>query len=353
MSTAATAYALDAAPPAGSSVEIVTGLHWVRQPLPMSLDHINVWLLHDDRKFAIVDTGIDSRTSRKIWQRILRECVPDLTVDKIVATHLHPDHVGLAGWLCKSLDAPLWMTRSEYLLCRVLCNDTGQAAPDEALRFYHAAGMDAQSLEHYRQTFGRFGKLVSPLPQNYRRIRHGDTMQLGPFDWEVVVGRGHSPEHACLYSEEIDTLISGDQILPTISSIVAVWPTEPDANPLLSWLDSCRFLQHRFADTTLVLPSHGLPFRGIARRMHELIVHHEQKLAALADYCAQPQRAVDVFSLLFKAEIDDGNLVMAIGETVAHFNYLCNAGILQRDTDAQGVHWYQHRQTIGKTTISC
>lgn len=328
------------APDAGSSMEILPGLHWLRQPLPMSLNHINVWLLHDDNTFAIVDTGINSKTSRGIWEALLKELVPTHRADKVVATHLHPDHVGLAGWLCNRLQTSLWMTRAEYFQCRVLCEDTGRPAPVEGVNFYRAAGVDATALTRYQESFGRFGQVVSPLPQNYVRIQHGDRLRLGRHDWEVVIGSGHSPEHACLYSETINTVISGDQILPSISSIVAVWPTEPEANPLHDWLHSCRFLQDRFPRDALVLPSHGIPFRGIRHRLQELIVHHEEKLDALDACCRQPQRAVDVFELLFRTRIDHTNLIMAVGEAVAHFNYLRQTGVIRRYTE-DGVHWYE------------
>lgn len=334
-------YEFDQAPAAGSSVEIFPGLRWVRQPLPIALDHINLWLLYDADTFSIVDTGINTGSSRRVWQEVLNQCVSDRRADKIVATHLHPDHIGLAGWLCETYERPLWMTRAEYLMCRLLCEDTGKPAPSAGVDFYRASGMDEQALERYQASFGRFGQVVWPLPQNYVRIQHGDQLTLGPYTFEIVVGSGHSPEHACLYCDELGVVISGDQILPSISSIVAVWPTEPEANPLKHWLDSCHYLKDRFPDDTLVLPSHGLPFRGAARRLQALIDHHEQRLEALQARCREPQRAVDVFDVLFNSPIDGSNMIMAVGESLAHFNYLRELGTVNRRTDESGVHWYE------------
>lgn len=307
----------------------------------MALDHINVWLLHDDTTFSIVDTGINSRTSKRIWTEVLASCVPDHKIDKVIGTHLHPDHIGLAGWLCRTLQCSLWMTSKEYFLCRLLCEDTGKPAPTEGISYYQACGLDADAIAQYQASFGGFGKVVSTLPQNFIRMEDGDTLRIGPYDWEVVVGSGHSPEHACLFSESINTLISGDQILPTISSIVAVWPTEPEANPLRNWLDSCRRLLNQLPSDVLVLPSHGLPFRGVKPRLQWLIDHHEEKLELLHNYSDRPRRAIDVFDILFKSTINHSNRIMAIGEAIAHYNYLRYKGLVTRHTDPHGVHWYQ------------
>ena len=181
----------------------------------------------------------------------------------MIGTHLHPDHIGLAGWFARDLGAPLWMTRTEYLLCRILVADTGRTAPDEGVAYYRRAGFDEEALERYRSAFGGFGRIVAPLPESFRRLMDGDEFEAGGRDWKVVVGAGHSPEHACLF-DEADNVneMSGDQILPRISSNVSVWPTEPDANPLDDWLRSCHRLRDVVDDETLICPAHGEPFTG-------------------------------------------------------------------------------------------
>jgi glyoxylase-like metal-dependent hydrolase (beta-lactamase superfamily II) len=186
-----------------------------------------------------------------------------------------------------------------------------------------------------------FGKYVAPLPESYMRLKDGDRLRIGSRDWEVVVGRGHSPEHACLFCAELNVLISGDQLLPTISSNVSVYPTEPAANPLLDWIDSLQAMQRRLPADVLVLPSHGKPFRGAHERLQSLIDEHHDCLTSLQAVCAEPQRAVDVFPMLFKSPISENNLIMATGESIAHLNYLLHAGRVTVTTDDDGVKWYR------------
>ena len=330
-------YAFATSPEPGDTQDVAAGIRWLRMPLPFALSHINLWLLDDGDGHAIVDTGVNTKESREIWRRQLN----DTRVSRVLVTHLHPDHAGCAGWLSETYDAGLWMTREEYLLCRVLTADTGRAAPSAGVSFYRAAGFPDDALDRYRELFGMFGKFVAELPEAYTRLRDGQTIHIGSREWEVIVGRGHSPEHACLACHADGLLISGDQVLPTISSNVSVFPTEPLADPLDDWLTSLHMLKDRVASDTLVLPSHGRPFRGVRQRLDALIAEHEQALDALADRLKTPQRAVDVFPALFKTEIKRGNLIMATGESIAHLNYLIGRGIVERERDADQVDWYR------------
>ncbi len=224
---------------------------------------------------------------------------------------MHPDHIGLAGWLVRKFGVELWITRTEFLMCRNLVSDTGQEAPQEGVRFYRAAGFTDELIEGYRARFGGFGHGVYRLPNSYRRIQHGGEIEIGGRVWRVVVGNGHSPEHACLWCPEINVVISGDQLLPRISSNVSVHPTEPEANPLQDWLDSCARLKALLPADVLVLPSHNEPFRGAHLRLAELIEGHERGMESLVALCAEPRRAVDVFPALFRAKITGGNYGMA------------------------------------------
>ena len=196
-------------------------------------------------------------------------------------------------------------------------------------------------MDRYIQMFGSFGKVVAPLPQSYRRIYEGMSLQIGPNKWQVITGRGHSLEHACLFCPELKVLISGDQILPTISPNVSVYPTEPAANPLADWFKSLHRLKKLLPEDVLVLPSHGKPFRGARIRLDELIEEHETGLRKLKKWCQKPARVVDVFPALFKSRISDSNLLMATGEAIAHINYLVRRGELVVETDEQGVNWYR------------
>ncbi len=334
-------YEFDGKPEHGELTQVADGIRWLRMPLPMVLEHINLWLLDDDGGCAIVDTGVFIDSNREVWEKTLAGPVGDDDITRVVVTHLHPDHVGCAGWLTREHDVELWMTREEYLLCRVLIADTGREAPDAGVRFYRAAGFPDEALHRYQEMFGMFGRYVSPLPESYHRLLDGDTIRIGGSDWEIVVGRGHSPEHACLYNQERKLVISGDQILPTISSNVSVYPTEPHANPLRDWLRSLGSMKARLPEDVLVLPAHGKPFRGAHARLDELIAEHLTALDKCLELCRESKRAIDVFPALFKGRISDGNLIMATGESVAHLNYLIADGQMTVEPDTDGVLWYR------------
>lgn len=334
-------YAVEQAPDAGTTMPVATGIHWLRMPLPFALSHINLWLLESDDCWDIIDTGVNTEVSHGVWHDVFSKLTHDTPVSRIIVTHMHPDHAGCAGWLCDKLDAELWMSREEYLFCRILTSDTGRDVPSAGIDFYRGAGFPEKAMDRYQEMFGMFGRFVSPLPDSYTRMQDGDTLDIGGQDWTVIVGRGHSPEHACLYCARNNVLISGDQLLPRISSNVSVFPTEPAANPLAEWLASLRYLKDRIPEDVLVLPSHGKPFYGAHERLEQLIAEHMSGLDALEKHCQEPQRAIDTFPALFKSEIRSGNLIMATGEAIAHLNYLLATGRIKRTTDDAGVRWYQ------------
>jgi glyoxylase-like metal-dependent hydrolase (beta-lactamase superfamily II) len=334
-------YAFDRRPETGESMRVAPGVFWLRMHLPFSLSHINLWLLEDGDGWSIVDSGVDVDECRDTWIRTLATRMHGQPVHRVLVTHLHPDHIGCAGWLAERCDAPLWMTRDEYLLARVLVADTGRPAPEEGDRFYRGAGFQQDQMAFYHEMFGMFGRYVHALPESFHRLRDGDVIRIGAYEWEIIVGRGHSPEHACLYCAELNVLISGDQLLPTISSNVSVFPTEPDANPLADWLESLGRLKQRVPEDVLVLPAHGKPFHGAHGRLDDLVAEHVEGLDALAAFCIEPRRAIDVFPALFRTKIDRNNLIMATGESVSHLNYLLNDGRLEARPDADGVVWYR------------
>jgi len=337
-------YAFDARPEPGETMPIAPGVHWLRMHLPFSLSHINLWLIEDSGGWSVVDTGVAIDECRTIWERTFTGVMHGRPISRILVTHLHPDHIGCAGWLAERFAAPLWMSREEYLLARILVADTGRATPEEGDRFYTAAGFEPEQMAFYHKMFGMFGKYVAALPESYRRIADGEHIRIGAHRWEVIVGRGHSPEHACLFCRDLNLLISGDQLLPTISSNVSVFPTEPEANPLADWLDSLSILKDRVPADVLVLPAHGSPFRGAHGRLDALMTEHHDCLDKLETLCASPQRVVDVFPALFKSRIDNRNLIMATGESIAHLNYLLAKGRVSVERDARGVDWYRRNR---------
>ena len=329
-----------ASPPAGELQPIAEGVYWARFPMPMALDHINLWLLEDGAGWTVVDTGLALAETRDIWAALFDGALGGRPLTRVICTHMHPDHVGLAGWLCERFGCDLWMSRAEYFMCRSLVADTGRAPPRAALDFYRRAGYSAGQLEHYRQRFGFFGKAVSPLPERYRRLVDLQTLNIGGRYWQLMEGSGHSPEHICLYCPALKLLISGDQVLPRITPNVSVFPTEPEGDPLKDWLRSSARLRERLPEGLLVLPSHEAPFVGLHTRLSQLLEGHKADLNALFEHLHQPRRAVDCFAALFQRDIDSASLGLATGETLAHLHCLLGRRRIRRTQDQDGVYWY-------------
>ncbi len=330
-------------PATGETFEVAPGVHWVRMPLPFSLKYINLWLIDDRDAWTIVDTGIPNDETKAAWRAIFERTLDGRPVHRIIVTHMHPDHVGCAGWLSRKFPAAaLWMSRLEYITCRMLVADTGREAPQAGIDFYRRAGWPEAAIETYRARFGGFGRGVSAMPDAYRRLEDGDRFRMAGQTWQVIIGSGHSPEHACLYCEALNVVISGDQLLPRISSNVSVFPTEPEANPLADWLDSCARLKAALPEDVLVLPAHNEPFFGAHRRLAHLIDGHHTALERLHQrLVAEPRRVIDTFPALFGRKIGDDVLGMATGEALAHLNYLIAEGRAVREPGADGVDLYR------------
>lgn len=329
-------------PEAGEVRRVAEGVYWLRMPLPFVLKWINLWLIEDGDGWCIVDTGIADEQTRAHWRAVFTGFMAGRPVTRVLCTHMHPDHVGLAGWITRKFQCRMWMSRLEYTTCRMLLADTGREAPEDGVRFYRESGWDEDALDSYRVRFGGFGKGVSRLPDSYRRIEDGEVIRIGGRDWRVVVGNGHSPEHACLWQPDLNVLISGDQVLPRISSNVSVFPTEPDCDPLSDWLASCAKVRDAIPGDPLVLPAHNEPFHGLHARLDNLIEGHERALRRVRRRLEQSERrAVDLFGALFARSIGPDIIHMATGETLAHLNCLIARGEAVRVVGADGVARYR------------
>ena len=333
-------YPFESAPGPGEAVQIAPGVLWLSMPLPMALDHINVWALADGDGWTLVDTGMHTPGTTAAWQHAFAHSLGNRPVRRVICTHMHPDHVGTAGWLTRQFDCPLWMTRLEYVTCRMLVADTHREAPEDAVRFYRAAGWDEAAIQDYKARFGGFGKFIHTLPDSFRRVRDEEQISIGKHRWHALIGRGHSPEHLCLHCPELKLMISGDQVLPRISSNVSVFPTEPEADPLDEWLCSIDDIARRVPGDLLVLPSHNEPFRGLHARLARLKERHEEGLERLLKTLREPKRVIDLFALMFRRPVRRELLILATGETLAHLNYLMHRGLVAREM-LDGVAWYK------------
>ena len=335
-----------ATPAAGETIRIANGISWARIPMPGSLGHINSWLLDDvaedgSEGVAVVDTGICLTLCSDAWKALYAGALKDARITRVIGTHLHPDHIGLAGWIARKKGVKLWMTRGEMLTARMIIGDTSETVPDEALAQSRAAGWDDAAIELQKANgWGRFGMMVFPLPRAYVRIQDGDVLDMGAHRWRVVTGSGHSPEHACLWNEREGVLVSGDQVLPRISSNVSVNITEPDADPLGEWLASIDKLLGAIPPDVITCPAHGEPFRGLHDRLMALRDEHSMRLYKLAEAIAEkPLRAVDTFPMLFNREIGADHQSLATGEALAHLKRLEVEGRVRKE-DRDGVWWY-------------
>jgi glyoxylase-like metal-dependent hydrolase (beta-lactamase superfamily II) len=327
-------------PDDGRLLQVADGVFWLRMPIPFSLDHINLWVLDGGDHWAIVDTGFPVPQAKAYWRALFEGPLAGKPVGRVIVTHYHPDHIGLAGWLTSRWQVPLEISRGEFLLARVLTLDNSPCPPDDVVAFYARLGWPEPEVEALRTSeWGRFGKGVHRLPTGYHRLRAGDRLFIGGRQWDVVVGSGHSPEHVCLHDVAGGLLISGDQVLPRITSNVSVYPTEPDADPLGEWLDSIARLK-TLPDTTLVLPAHNEPFLGLHARLDQLAADHHRKLEALIEACAEPLSAHGSFATLFRRPIQRDELQMASGEALAHLTWLHRRGQIAPET-CDGVTRYR------------
>ena len=315
----------------GATVEVVPGVHWLRMPLSFALDHINLWLIENRDGWTLVDCGYASDETRALWERHFATLFADRPLRHIVATHYHPDHIGNAQWLCARARCTLAMTHSEFMTAHAAADERSGYAVDEIVRLFRQHGMSHEHAQSLRARGNAYRHGVPELPSSFQRLADNDEIDIGGAPWRVVEGRGHSPEHASLYDASRAVLIAGDMLLPRISTNVSVWPAEREGDPLRRFLDSlARF--ESLPPHTLVLPSHGLPFRGIAVRIAELRSHHAARLAELEEAVSEHGtcRAADLLPVLFRRELDLQQRFFAMGEAIAHLNYLWHAGRLSR-----------------------
>ena len=353
----------DALPEPGRTLVVAPGVLWVRMPLPFALDHINLWLLRDEiagvAGWTIVDCGVADDTTRQAWETIFSNELQGLPVLRVIVTHMHPDHLGLAHWLCERWSAApgsgarpagagaapspparecrLWMSATDWNAGR-LASQRGSETGDAAAQFFARHGLvDADALAQVRARSGYYPGLVPQVPDRFRRLMDGMVLPIGGRNWHCIAGYGHAPEHIALHCPKINTLISGDMVLPRISTNVSVYHVEPEGNPLPLFLKSIAAMRALPA-ATLVLPSHGKPFTGLQARVAQLQAHHEERLTEVVAACTEAAcSAADLLPLLFKRTLDLHQTTFAMGEAVAHLHALAETGRLSAERGGDGV----------------
>ena len=342
----------DTLPESGATLEVAPGVRWVRMGLPFALNHINLWLLADEataadgkarRGWTIVDCGIANDATRTAWEQVFAQELQGLPVLRVIVTHCHPDHVGLADWLCQRWQAPLMMTVGEYGFARMMSAGLPGADGPSMLPHFREHGLsDAEMISQLDGRRNYYPSLVPAVPAAFLRLEENRPLQIGGQRWQVITGSGHSPEHAALYCESLKLMISGDMVLPRISTNTSVFAIEPEFDAVGNFLDSLnKFLA--LPEDTLVLPSHGKPFRGLHQRIAQLHTHHAERLEEVRQACSiAPHSAADIVPLMFPRTLDAHQLSFAVGEALAHLHRLWYAGELTRHKDDDGVIRFSH-----------
>lgn len=337
----------EALPARGEAIEVAPGVRWVRMGLPFALDHVNLWLLRDRDEdgrdgWAIVDCGVHDEATRAAWEAVFEQALDGLPVLRVLVTHMHPDHIGLADWLCRRWSTPghecrLWISATDYHVARAAGDPSNPFGGEAAAAHYARHGLaDADALKTVAQRSGYYKTLVPAVPARFRRLLDGGTVRVGDHDWHCHAGYGHAPEHIALHAPGPGVLIAGDMVLPRISTNVSVVDVEPEADPLTLYLDSIERMRAIDADV-LVLPSHGLPFKGLHARIDQLQAHHADRFAEVLEACAKaPLTAFQLVPVLFKRALDLHQMTFAMGESIAHCHALWQRGLLLRLVGGDG-----------------
>lgn len=320
---------------------VADGVLWLRLPLPMALDHVNIYALDDGDGWTLVDGGLFSRRTVAIWERLLAGPLQGRPVKRVILTHHHPDHVGMVGWF-QSRGAEVLATRTAWLYARMLVLDVQDRPSAEAMTFYRRAGVtEAELARRAAERPFNFADVVAPMPVGITRLVEGQTLLAAGREWTVRLGQGHAPDHATLWADD-GLVLGGDQLLPGISANIGVYPTEPDADPLTEWLTSCERFQGLADDRQLILPGHKLPFTGLPFRLVQMIENHTSALGRLVEHLGQPRAAQECFLPLFKRDVSASEQGLALVEAVAHLNCLLGRGMVKRSLSVGGA-WLWER----------
>jgi glyoxylase-like metal-dependent hydrolase (beta-lactamase superfamily II) len=324
-------------PQPGEMVDIAPGIRWLRLALPFALDHVNIYLIDDGDGWAVVDTGVADARTRIVWADLLRDKLDGRPLTRLILTHFHPDHLGLAGWMTGELGLELHMTPGEYRAGRNagrLLDDAGRVAHRA---FFTRHGLDTPTIDAAMGRGTAYMRMTTGLPEAFKPLIAGETLRLGGRDFEIYTGGGHAPEQAMLLNRADHLFLAADQVLARISPNIGVWPTEPDSNPLKAYLTSLAALRQQIPDNVFALPAHNLPFYGLHHRIEALQRHHEARCNDIIAACTRPSTTAEVLPVLFPRLLDAHQIGFAFGEVLAHINYLVGTGALASATDADGV----------------
>jgi glyoxylase-like metal-dependent hydrolase (beta-lactamase superfamily II) len=316
-------------PPAPAGLlEIAPGILWLRMPLPFRLNHINIFLIDDGDGWAVLDTGIANQATRDIWETLAAGPLAGRKLTRLIVSHFHPDHIGLAGWLAERFGVPLLTTQTTYLQCLTISLSPGALDAPVYRDFYIRRGLQSEVTAVVFTQGHAYLKMVAPLPPVFERIADGDRLKIGGRTFEIITGEGHAPELAMLYCAEEKLFLAGDQVMEKISPNVSVWAVDPHGDPLGLYLRSLQDVKARVPEDVLVLASHHRPFYGLHERIGELAAHHAQRCEAIYEAARTPKTAAELLPVLFHRPLDPHEMSFAFSEVLAHMNYMLRQGTL-------------------------
>ncbi len=333
-------YPLNNQPGPGAYLEVIPGIIWLRMPLPLALDHINLWLIDEGESWALVDTGFNAAVCRGVWDSLSMTLLKGKPIGRIIVTHYHPDHIGLAGYLYHRYETDLSMTQITAERARFLFSGRVDDCRDAVAAFCRLNGVEAIDLYVNFVTGQNYRQIISALPEQVGFVHHERPINLAGSEWRPIVARGHAEDHLSLYNPQLNILISGDQVLPAITTNVGIHFNNADEDALAQYLAS----MDRFSalpEDALVLPSHGKVFKGLHNRIAFIHENHQRQLDKTLALCTVPMTAWDMTHKLFTREMDELNTLLAFGESLAHLTYLANRGRLQQQL-VNGVCYYAH-----------
>ncbi|QFT60797.1 Hydroxyacylglutathione hydrolase (plasmid) [Sulfitobacter sp. THAF37] len=319
-------------PEFGEITEVRPGILWTRVPLPYRLDHVNIYLIRDGEGWAVIDTGIQTDAARQTWEHILAGPLKGARITRVIVTHYHPDHIGLAGWLCDRFDAPLLTSFSTFMGCKVISQGASESMTRYNFDFYLSHGMTEQAAGVVAIQGNEYLRRVGSLPKSFLRLLMPDTLEIGGRAFRVITGDGHAAEQVMLYCQDEGLLFAADQVIERISPNISVFADEPNGDPLGHFLRALRFLRAEIPDDVLVLPGHRRIFHGLHQRCAELEAHHQERCQRVLDACAGgPKSIADLVPVLFTRDLDPHQMSFAFTETLAHVNRLVRRGEITAD----------------------
>lgn len=323
-------FPFESVPAFGEIAEVADGILWTRIPLPYQLDHVNIYLIRDGEGWVAIDTGIQTDEAIAVWEGLFAGPLKGMALTRVVVTHFHPDHIGLAGWLCDRFDAPLLTSMSAYMGSKVISLSRNERELRQYFDFYTAHGMTEEVAGIVAIQGNDYLRRVADLPPTFLRLLMPDLLDIGGRSFRVLTGDGHAPEQIMLYCEEEKLLFAADQVIERISPNVSVYAGEPNGDPLGHFLRTLRLLRSEIPDDVLVLSGHRRPFYGLHQRSAELEAHHEERCNRIRVACAEgPQSVADLVPALFPRKLDPHQMSFAFTETLAHVNRLVRRGEIE------------------------